>query len=125
MVLPRFAIGLGLALGCLQPVNAQSPHCTHDSFALNGTGVTAMFCIPAGAGAPGVTVSQTFVSGGRTLARSITFAVVAGAAISHTIDDVDLGPLGIRRTLHMTLAYRRGFVGLEHALALPGATPVK
>jgi hypothetical protein len=27
--------------------------------------------------------------------------------------------------LHMTLAYRAGSVELEHALALPGAIPIK
>jgi hypothetical protein len=72
-----------------------------------------------------VNVTETFVAGGTTVTHAVTLAIVAGARISRTIDDVDLRPLGIARSLHMTLAFADGFVKLEHALALPGATPVK
>ena len=120
----RLALCLTLTLSLVRPAVAES-RCTRDVLRLNAAAVTAAFCIPAGGGPPSVAVVQTFVSGGRTLARTTTFPVVAGAAVSRTIDDVDLTPLGLRGTLHMTLVYRRGSVELEHALALPGAIPVK
>ena len=81
------------------------------------------------AGAPDggkLAVSETFKGGighrSRTRPRS---TCSGGAAVSRAVDDVALTPLGINATLHLTLAYRGGAVAIEHALLLPGATPLK
>jgi hypothetical protein len=121
----RFAAALGLAAGLGLPVAAQGERCTSDSLTVDGLAVAARFCIPAGAAAPSVSVTETFGAGGKIVAKTLSLAIVPDAITSRTIDDVDLTPLGAKHSLHMTLAYYRGAVHLEHALALPGAIPVK
>ena len=100
-------------------------HSTTDNFRVDDILVAARFCAPSGPPAANLSVTETFTAAGKTIAKTIPLGVVAGASTSRTIDDVDLGPLGSKHTLHMTLAYRDGEVVLEHALALPGAIPVK
>lgn len=121
----RFGAGLALVAGTLLPASAQAERCTQDALNVEGSPVAATFCVAAGSGPPAVSVSETFRSHGQSVSHSVSLPVVAGAQVSRTIDDVDLSPLGIKRSLHMTLAYSGGAVELEHALALPGATPVK
>lgn len=121
----RCALTLALVVRLTQPAAAQPERCTQEALRVDGAAVQAKFCVPAGAGPPSVSVSETFSAHEHSVARTITLPVVAGAAVSRTIDDVDLNPLGIKRSLHMTLTFRDGAVELEHALALPGATPIK
>lgn len=121
----RFAAVLGLATGMGLPAGAQGDRCTSDALTVDGIAIAARFCVPAGAAAPSVSVTETFGAGGKIVAKTLALAVVPDALTSRTIDDVDLTPLGAKHSLHMTLAYRGGLVHLEHALALPGAVPVK
>ena len=121
----RSAVALGLAAGLGLPASAQNERCSRDTLVVDGLPIAARFCVPAGSGAPSVTVTETFTARGKTIDKTVPLAVVAGAQTSRTIDDIDLSPLGAKRALHMTLAYRAGSVELEHALALPGAVPVK
>jgi len=121
----RFAVALGLVAGLGLPASGEAERCTHDTLGIDGAAVVARFCIPAEAAAPSVNVTETFTAKGKTLAKTTPLAIVTGALTSRTIDDIDLSSIGIARSLHMTLAYRAGAVHLEHALALPGATPVK
>jgi hypothetical protein len=121
----RSAVALGLAAGLGLPASAQGERCSHDALTIDGISVAARFCVPSGAGAANLSVTETFTAQGKTISRTTPLAVVAGALTSRTIDDIDLSPLGPKRALHMTLAYRAGSVELEHALALPGAIPIK
>jgi hypothetical protein len=121
----RSAVALSLAAGLGLPVSAQGEHCSRDALSVDGIAVAARFCVPSGAPATSLSVTETFTAQGKTIAKTTPLAVVAGAQTSRTIDDVDLGPIGPKRTLHMTLAYRAGSIELEHALALPGAIPIK
>ncbi len=121
----RSAVALGLAVGLSLPASAQGERCSHDALTVDGIPVSARFCVPAGAAAASLNVTETFTARGKTIARTTPLAVVAGALTSRTIDDIDLSPIGPKRALHMTLAYRAGSVELEHALALPGAIPIK
>jgi hypothetical protein len=116
---------VGLLAGFMLPADAADERCTADTLAIGGTPVAARFCVPAPAPAGSVTVTATFSARGRDLQRTIVIAIVDGARTSRAIEDVDLGPLGVEHRLHMTLAFRGGRVELEHALALPGAVPVK
>lgn len=118
-------IGLGLVALLALPAQAQGERCTQATLAVDGAAVRAKFCVPSGAAAPSVNVSETFSVADKTIARTTSLPIVAGASVSRTIDDVDLTPLGVKRSLHMTLAYHGGTVELEHALALPGAIPLK
>lgn len=118
------ALGLVAVLGL--PASGQSEHCTSDRLSIDGITVTAGFCVPAQpAASVSVSVSETFTAHGKTVSKTTPLAVMSGARVSRMIDDVDLTALGVKSTLHMTLAYRAGSVELEHALALPGAIPVK
>jgi hypothetical protein len=121
----RSAVALGLAVGLGLPASAQGERCSRDALTVDGIRVAARFCVPGGAAAASLSVTETFTARGRTVSQTTPLAVVAGALTSRTIDDVDLAPLGLHRALHMTLAYRGGSVELEHALALPGAIPIK
>lgn len=121
----RSAVALGFAAGLGLPANGASERCTNDALRVDGTAVSARFCVPAGAAATVVNITETFTVLGKSIGKTTALTVVAGAQTSRTIDDVDLSSIGPKRTLHMTLAYRLGAVELEHALALPGAVPVK
>ncbi len=121
----RYAAIAGLIATLGLPAGAAAGRCTHDVLTIDGVPVTAAFCIPAEAAAPSVSVTETFAAQSKVLDRTASLTIVPGAQVSRAIDDVDLAPLGLKRTLHMTLAYRAGTVVLEHALALPGAIPVK
>jgi hypothetical protein len=123
--LHRSAVALGLAAGLGLPASAQADRCTRDVLGIDTLAIAAVFCVPADAAAPSVVVTETFSARGKSIRKTVALAVVAGAQTSRTIDDVDLAPLGARHSLHMTLAYRAGVVVLEHALALPGAIPLK
>jgi hypothetical protein len=120
----RSAAALGLFAALRLPVSGEAEHCTRDHLNVAGSAVAASFCIPAEP-APSVSVTETFTALGKTIRQTTPLAIVAGARTSRTIDDVDLTPIGLKSSLHMTLAYRAGYVELEHALALPGAVPVK
>jgi hypothetical protein len=104
----RSALALGLAAVIGLPALAQGERCTRETLAVDGLAIGARFCVPAGAPAGSVVVSETFTALGKTITKTASLVVVAGAVTSRTLDDVDLTP-----------------VGLEHALALPGAIPVK
>jgi hypothetical protein len=122
--LSRSALALGLMAALRLPAGGQAEHCTRDRLTVAGVAVAVRFCLPAEAAAS-VSITETFMALGKTISKTIPLVIVAGARTSRTIDDVDLAPLGLKSSLHMTLAYRAGFVELEHALALPGAIPVK
>jgi hypothetical protein len=107
------------------PAGAQAERCTHQTLVVDGLRVLARFCIPTGAGAPSVLVSETFSARGTSFGKTVALTIVSGARTSRTLDDVDLAPLGAKHSLHLTLAFHGGSVELEHALALPGATPLK
>jgi hypothetical protein len=113
------AAGLGL------PASAQSERCTHQTLTVDGLRVTVGLCVPPGATTPSVVVRETFTAHNSSFVKTVVLPIVSGARTSRTIDDVDLAPLGSKRSLHMTLAFRGESVELEHALALPGATPLK
>jgi len=121
----RSAVAVGLVAGLGLAASAQGQRCSHDRLDIDGIAVAATFCVPAGGAAPNVSVTETFTARGKTIGKSTPLALVAGARTSRTIDDVDLTPIGAKRSLHMTLAYREGAIVLEHALALPGAIPLK
>ncbi|HEY5340541.1 MAG TPA: hypothetical protein VIK27_05905 [Candidatus Aquilonibacter sp.] len=103
---------------------AQGENCTHDTFAVDGTPLTATFCV-SGPPSARVTVTETFVRGQQRLSRPLSIDVVSGATVTRVVDDVPLAELGSNKQLHLTIAYRGGQAVLEHALLLPGAIVLK
>jgi hypothetical protein len=108
------------ALASAQP----SQRCSHDTFSIGSRAVSVSACAPVGVTSGDVTVSET-IAGGTSIGHETAIHVLAGAAVSRAVDDVDLAPLGLASTLHLTLAYADGKVSVEHALLLPGAIPLK
>ncbi len=101
--------------------------CTTSTLPIDGTEVTATFCTaPARVAVGGTaTVTETFRAGEKSVNSSIDIPVAASDGVSRGIDDIKLDPLGLKRSLHVTVAYRAGRATLEHALLLPGAIPLK
>lgn len=98
--------------------------CSNDTFSIEGKTLAVQICDAEGHSAEG-TLQETFTVAGRpALQRSTAYRRTA-AATTRTIDDVALGPLGIGKTLHVTIAVRPGGVRLERALLIPGAIPLK
>jgi hypothetical protein len=100
-----------------------SPGCSSDVLTVDGNPIAATFC--AAPGNPDVTVTETFSAGGKSFSKPLTLRVVPGAAATNAVDNVDLGPLGSTKRLHLDIAYRNGRALLEHALLLPGAIVLK
>ncbi len=121
-----FVAMLALLVAAAAPAAAQNPgqKCAHESFDIGGKPVASSVCAAAPEGGK-LAVSESFRGGSGTVSHATTIDVLKGATVSRAIDDVALAPLGINATLHLTLAYRNGAVEIEHALLLPGATPLK
>jgi hypothetical protein len=115
----RLALMFAAALG-LAP--AADP-CTVQQFAAPEGTVTATYCSAPVAGGS-VTVTQTYAANGKSFARPLAIAIVAGAGASRATDDVNLAPLGIARTLHVHVSYAGGTARMTGGLLIPGAIPV-
>jgi hypothetical protein len=118
-----FAAVLGVAAATAAGSAAAEPGCTVQHFAAPEGSVTATYCSgPVAQGS--VTVTQTYAANGKSFARPLTIAIIAGAGASRATDDIDLGPLGIARTLHAHLSYAGGAARMTGGVLLPGAIPV-
>jgi hypothetical protein len=126
------ALVITAVLGMLVPRggSAADAPCSHDTLTVDGTPIAVTLCATpqpprdAGRSIP-VTVDESFRTSRAGFTRSALLEFLAGSDVSRTIDDVPLAPLGITKTLHLTLSYRGGLVRIEHALLLPGAIPLK
>lgn len=118
------------ALAAVLPLaaGAQSP-CSRETLSVRGTPVTITYCVagPAGKAGSEVTlpVSGTYAAAGGRVSRQTTMRFVQGERPSRTLENVDLAPIGIGGTLHLTLLYSGGAVHIESALLTPGAIVVK
>jgi hypothetical protein len=120
-----FAAVLGLLASSAAPALAQNgAHCARETFDIQGKTVAVTAC-PGTADAHSVPVTETIKSGANSLTHNTEIQLLPGAGVSRGIDDISLTSLGVPGTLHLTLAYRDGSVLIEHALLLPGATPLK
>jgi hypothetical protein len=106
------------------------PGCTQETLSVQGTPVTIAYCVSAapranGAGELIVPISATYSAPGGTLRRASELHFMADEHVSRVIESVDLAHIGLRGTLHLTLAYSRGVVRVEGALLTPGAITIK
>jgi hypothetical protein len=112
---------LGLTTGALAQT---ADRCTHDVLTVDGTAVSATFCVAAPA-ARQIVVTETFARADQSFSRPLAIDVVDGATVTRAIDDVALSPFGSPKRLHLTIAYQGATATLEHALLLPGAVVLK
>lgn len=121
----RAAFAAVLVLTAANAAVAQTERCTSDVLTIEGASVTARVCASAGSGdGQKILVTVALVNSAGTVRHTTPFELLTGG-VSRTVDDISLEPLGFKKTLHVTLAYRAGTVKLEHALLLPGAVPIK
>lgn len=109
------------------PVLAQPRSCA-DSLTVSGTAICVNFTVlPGTASGHSVSVHETFSAGNKLAEKNVIFETVPGAAVSRTIDDVDISAILPGKMLHDTLRYTAatGSVTLDRSLLLPGAIPLK
>jgi hypothetical protein len=130
------ALGPALVLGTLLSGEAAwgqpGDGCSHDVLHIAGTPVNVVLCVSPegqrrkGAGrAVNVGIVETLSANGNSFSRTVPLEFMDGGEASRTIDDVSLHPLGIDKSLHLTMRYRPGLVRLEHAMLVPDAISLK
>jgi hypothetical protein len=126
------AMAFGAALGAAPALGQGADGCSRDAVRVGGTPVDVVLCVPASGQhrrkegrAVDVVVSETLSANGRSFTRNVPLEFMDGGETTRTIDDVSLAPLGIAKSLHVTLGYRSGAIRLEHALLLPDAIGLK
>lgn len=103
--------------------------CTQETLPVEGSAVTIGYCVNGSPSLKGseeiVPVTATYSAANGAIRRVIELHFVAGERVSRVIQSLDLTPLGLTGTLHLTLAYSRGLVDVEGALLTPGAITIK
>lgn len=125
----RFLLGTAIAaVAALGPAGAQD-HCSHETVTVRGVPLSVGFCI---AGAPvtahsvaTVALEATYASKSSSFVQRSSVRFITGEGPARALESIDLRPLGINGTLHMTLLYSGNEVTMEHALLTPGAITVK
>jgi hypothetical protein len=121
------ALAFSIALLAAASPPAEAPRCSSDTFAIDGTNLGVELCagLPA-KGTAKAAITETLTAKGLTpYVREVSLELLPGTETARTIDDAPLAKLGLRRTLHLTIALRNGTVRLEHALLVPGAIALK
>jgi hypothetical protein len=123
-------LALSIALAALTAGRADAAQCTVEVLTVQGTPVTISYCITGAPRSTGtaemlVPVVATYSAPGRSLRRANELHFLAGEGVSRVLESLDLSQLGLRGTLHLTLAYIQGLVHVEGALLTPGAITIK
>lgn len=108
---------------------AQS-HCSRETLNVRGTPVTIGYCVNgepqrAAGGAMALAVEGTYSAPGGSFSRPGTMRFILGDGPSRVLQNVELSPLGLEGTLHLTLVYAGGTIRIESAMLTPGAITVK
>jgi hypothetical protein len=124
----RFLLLAAALLAMSGPVAAQD-RCSHETLAILGTPVTVSLCLAATPVVSGsimtATIAATYAGANSTFTQNTSVRFVDGEGPARALESVDLHPLGLMGTLHMTLLYADGLVTIEHAMLTPGAVRVK
>ncbi|MBV9720218.1 MAG: hypothetical protein JOZ77_12965 [Candidatus Eremiobacteraeota bacterium] len=104
--------------------------CTQEILSIQATSVTIGYCVSGPARGNGaqeiiVPVTETYSAPGGMLRRSTELHFIDGEPVSRILENLDLAKVGLRGTLHLTLAYSGGLVRVEGALLTPGAITIK
>lgn len=126
---PSLPSALVLALTLLPLGAGAQSHCSRETLSVRGTPLTVTYCVasaPANvAGEASLPVTGSYAARGSSFSRTTTLRFVEGEGPARTIENVDLSPLGLTGTLHLTLLYSGGTVRVETALLTPGAVVIK
>jgi hypothetical protein len=119
-----------IVLALATAVPAAPANCTQEPLRVEGTTITATYCVAArpysaAADELAVPVSETFRTPAASFTRGATLRFVAGEPTAHVMDQLDLRPLGLSGVLHLTLAFAAGAVRIEGALLTPGGITIK
>jgi len=120
------AAALALAL----PLSARAEGtCSHETLSVRDTPVTIGYCVTGPAAVSGsevaLPVSASYSAPGGSFSKASTLRFISGEGPARILQSVDLDPLGITGTLHLTLLYSAGAVRIENALLTPGAITIK
>ncbi|MDQ2908606.1 MAG: hypothetical protein M3R44_04560 [Candidatus Eremiobacteraeota bacterium] len=114
--------------------HAAGAACSAEAFKVDRTELTVSVCTvehraaahaKVAAPAAGVLQETLAVKNHAPIIRTVDYSRLTSEETARTIDDVPLQPLGITKTLHLTLAIRGGAARVEHALLIPGAVVLK
>jgi hypothetical protein len=124
------ALALSIALAAPTVGWADAAQCTVEVLTVQGTPVTVSYCITGAPRSTGtqeiiVPVVASYSAPGRSLRFTNELHFLAGERVSRVLESLDLSKLGLRGTLHLTLAYVQGLVHVEGALLTPGAITIK
>lgn len=119
-----FVVVFSLFVAATAAAAAQPSRCSGEVFPIGGQSVAVTICAAPAEGSSAA-ITETVKSGSKSFSHATSIDVLPGAAVSRSVDDLSLSPLGLAYTLHLTLAYRNGAASVEHALLLPGAVPLK
>ncbi len=119
-----------LIAAALTAGSADAAQCTVEPLTVQGTPVTISYCVTGAPRSTGtqeiiVPVVATYSAPGRSLRRPSELHFLAGEGVSRVLESLDLTQIGLRGTLHLTLAYIQGLVHVEGALLTPGAITIK
>lgn len=78
-----------------------------------------------GSGETALEVTGTFTAPAGSITRTATLRFVGAEGPSRVLENVELAPLGLAGTLHLTLVYSGGVVRIESAILTPGAITIK
>jgi hypothetical protein len=106
------------------------PACSNLTVSVRGTPLTVGFCLSGAAtnaanGVTTVSLEATYATKGHSMVQRSSVRFITGVGPARALDSVNLAPVGIDGTLHMTLLYSGNQVSMEHALLTPGAVTVK
>src|SRR5579863_4291541 len=96
-----------LALAAVPAGATAQDHCTRETLSIRGTAATAAgpeLSLP---------VAETYSAPGGSISRTVTLRFIAGDGPSRVLENLDLTPLGLSGTLHLTLMYSGGVVRVE------------
>jgi len=107
-----------------------APACSRETLSVQGTPVTIGYCVTGPLRANGaaeviVPVTLAYSAAGGSVQRPLELHFLSGEGVSRVLQSLDLRPVGLTGTLHLTLEYARGLVQVEGALLTPGAITIK
>jgi hypothetical protein len=129
MIARTLTIFIVLAAGTARAALPASP-CSQATLSVSGKPLAISYCVSGALRANGaaeviVPVTLTYSAPGGSMRRSEELHFLSGEGVSRVLQSLDLTPVGLTGTLHLTLDYSRGVVQVEGALLTPGAITVK
>ena len=119
----------GIALSLAPAFAGAQERCSRETLSVRGVPVTIGYCAAAKAappaGALAVAVEGTYSAPGGSFSRTSVMRFITGEGPSRVLENVPLGALGLKGTLHLTLVFSGGLIHIESALLTPGAITIK